>query len=105
MGGSRKLNDTKKYAEGRQLRIEDYLQEVGVEIRGNTGVQSISSMSEWTETVEMSMPADCLKKSLTLAMNRPFKRVKPSTSMNQRMAALKEATAGWGDSFGLAEGN
>jgi hypothetical protein len=42
------LEDTKKYEESRQLQLqfEDYLYERRVEPGNNTGVQSISSMSE-----------------------------------------------------------
>ena len=40
------MKDTKKYVENRQLHNEDYLQENRVELEGNAGVFSISSMSE-----------------------------------------------------------
>jgi len=40
------LKDTKKYAKNRQLHSEDYLQEDRVELEGNVGVFSISSMSD-----------------------------------------------------------
>jgi len=40
------LKDTEGYAENRQLPKEGYLQEVGVEPRGQAGVLSIPSTSE-----------------------------------------------------------
>ena len=40
------MNDTKGYAESRQLSKGGYLQEVGVEPRGKAGVLSIPSTSE-----------------------------------------------------------
>jgi len=43
------LKDTKKYDKSRQLPSGGYLQEDRVELKSNTGVQSISSMSEKQE--------------------------------------------------------
>ncbi len=40
------MKDTKKCDENRQLHNEGYLQEDRVELEGNAGVFSISSMSE-----------------------------------------------------------
>lgn len=40
------MKDTKKCVESRQLQNEDYLQKKRVELEGNAGVRSISSMSE-----------------------------------------------------------
>jgi len=45
-GGFLKLKDTKEYVESRQLPKEGYLQEVRVELGGNTEVRSTPSMSD-----------------------------------------------------------
>jgi len=71
------LKDTRKCVESRQLHIEDYLYENRVELEGNTGVRSISSMSEKEENGGNEYASNLLERILeTDNMNLAYKRVK-----------------------------
>jgi RNA-directed DNA polymerase len=71
------LKDTKKCVESRQLHKEGYRQEVGVELRGNAGAQSISSMSEKEGNGGNEYPEGLLEGILDRDnMNLAYKRVK-----------------------------
>jgi len=71
------LKDTRKCVESRQLHIEDYLYENRVELEGNTGVRSISSMSENEENCGNEYASNVLERILeTDNMDRAYKRVK-----------------------------
>ena len=77
MGGFRNLKDTKKCVESRQLHIEDYLYEDKVELEGNAGVRSISSMSEEEENDGNGYAEGLLEKIVDRDnMNRAYKKVK-----------------------------
>ncbi|WP_298200724.1 group II intron reverse transcriptase/maturase, partial [Desulfosporosinus sp.] len=71
------MKDTKKCAESRQLHKEGYLQEIRVELRGNVGVQSISSTSD-KEGNDGSVYASRLLEEILDRdnMNLAYKRVK-----------------------------
>jgi len=67
----------KKCVENRQLQTEDCLQEIRVELRGNVGVPSISSMSERRGNVVHEYVGELLEKILHRDnMNLAYKRVK-----------------------------
>lgn len=71
------MKDTRKCVESRQLHIEDYLYENRVELEGNTGVRSISSMSEKEENGGNEYASNLLERILeTDNMNLAYKRVK-----------------------------
>jgi RNA-directed DNA polymerase len=71
------LKDTKKCVESRQLQKEDCLQEIRVELRGNVGVQSISSTSEKGRNNVNEYASGLLEKILGAGnMNLAYKRVK-----------------------------
>lgn len=71
------MKDTKRCAESRQLHKEGYREEVGVELRGNTGARSISSMSETEGNGGNEYPEGLLEKILARDnMNIAYKRVK-----------------------------
>ena len=71
------MKDTKKYAKNRQLHNEGYLQEDRVELEGNAGVFSISSMSDKEANdgnrYAMSLLEEILDRD---NMNKAYKRVK-----------------------------
>jgi len=71
------LKDTKECVEGRQLRNEGYLCEDRVELESNTGVQSISSMSEKEGNDGNGYAYGLLEKILDKNnMNLAYKKVK-----------------------------
>ena len=71
------MKDTKKYAKNRQLHSEDYLQEDRVELEGNAGVFSISSMSDKEANDGNGYAIRLLEKILDRDnMNIAYKRVK-----------------------------
>lgn len=71
------MKGTKKCAESRQLHEEDCLQEIRVELRGNVGVPSISSMPEKGGNGANECASGLLEKILHRDnMNLAYKRVK-----------------------------
>ena len=71
------MKDTRKCVESRQLHKEDCLQEIRVELRGNVGVQSISSTSERGRNDVNEYASGLLEKILEPSnMNLAYKRVK-----------------------------
>ena len=71
------MKDTRKCGESRQLHKEDCLQEVRVELRGNVGVQSISSTSEEGRNDVNEYASKLLEEILEPSnMNLAYKRVK-----------------------------
>jgi group II intron reverse transcriptase/maturase len=71
------LKDTKKCVESRQLHKEGYLQENRVELEGNAGVRSISSMSEKEGNDENGYAKGLLEKILDRDnMNKAYQKVK-----------------------------
>jgi RNA-directed DNA polymerase len=71
------LKDTKKCIESRQLHSGDYLYEDRVELECNTGVPSISSMSENKENNDNEYASKLLEEILEANnMNLAYKRVK-----------------------------
>lgn len=71
------MKGTKKCAESRQLHEEDCLQEIRVELRGNVGVPSISSMPEKGGNGVNECASGLLEKILHRDnMNLAYKRVK-----------------------------
>jgi RNA-directed DNA polymerase len=71
------LKDTVKCVESRQLHKEDCLQEIRVELRGNVGVQSISSTSEKGRNDVSEYANRLLERILEPSnMNFAYKRVK-----------------------------
>ena len=71
------MKDTKKCVESRQLHNEDYLCEDRVELESNTGVQSISSMSEKEGNGGNEYAGGLLEKILNRNnMNLAYKKVK-----------------------------
>jgi len=71
------LKETKKYAESRQLHIEDYFQESRVELEGNGKVHSISLTSDKKQNDRNVYTGNLLEQILDRDnMNEAFKRVK-----------------------------
>lgn len=71
------MKDNQKYNNGRQLRIEDYLQENKLETEGNVEVPSILAVSELEEVDTKTVTNELLEKILSKDnMNVAFKRVK-----------------------------
>lgn len=71
------MKDKQKYENGRQLHIEDYLQENRMEFEGNVEVPSICVVSSIDETDTKTVANELLERILsTDNMNLAFKRVK-----------------------------
>lgn len=71
------MKDTRRCVENRQLHKEGYLQENRVELEGNAGVLSISSMSEKEANDGKEYAMGLLEKILAPDnMNRAFKKVR-----------------------------
>ena len=71
------MKDNQEYKNGRQLQIEDYLQENMLETEGNVEVPSILAVSELEEVDTKTVTNELLEKILSKDnMNTAFKRVK-----------------------------
>ena len=71
------MKDNQEYKNGRQLQIEDYLQENMLETEGNVEVPSILAVSELEEVDTKAVTNKLLEKILSKDnMNTAFKRVK-----------------------------
>lgn len=71
------MKDNQEYKNGRQLQIEDYLQENMLETEGNVEVPSILDVSELEEVDTKTVTNELLEKILSKDnMNTAFKRVK-----------------------------
>lgn len=71
------MKDNQKYDDGRQLRIEDYLQENKLETEGNVEVPSVSDVSSKEEIDTKTVTNELLEKIISKDnMNIAFKRVK-----------------------------
>ena len=71
------MKDKQEYNNGRQLRIEDYLQENKLETEGNVEVPSIIDVSPKEEIDTKTVTNELLEKILSKDnMNLAFKRVK-----------------------------
>lgn len=71
------MKDKEEYNNGRQLRIEDYLQENKLETEGIVEVPSIFSVSQLEEVDTKTVTNEILEKILSPDnMNLAFKRVK-----------------------------
>ena len=71
------MKGNQKYDNGRQLHIEDYLQENKVETKGNVEVPSISVVPSEEEIDTKTVTDELLEKILSKDnMNMAFKRVK-----------------------------
>lgn len=71
------MKDNQEYNNGRQLRIEDYLQENKLETKGNVGVPSVLAVSSEEEIDTKTVTNELLEKILSKDnMNLAFKRVK-----------------------------
>lgn len=77
------MKDNQEYENGRQLRIEDYLQENMLETEGNVEVPSILVVSELEEVDTKTVTNELLEKILSREnMNTAFKRVKANKGAN-----------------------
>ena len=71
------MKDKEEYSNGRQLRIEDYLQENKLETEGIVEVPSVLSVSQLEEIDTKAVTNELLEKILSTGnMNLAFKRVK-----------------------------
>lgn len=71
------MKDNQEYENGRQLRVEDYLQENMLETEGNVEVPSILVVSKLEEVDTKTVTNELLEKILSKDnMNTAFKRVK-----------------------------
>ncbi|MEI3392955.1 MAG: hypothetical protein V8R39_07800 [Clostridia bacterium] len=71
------MKDKQEYNNGRQLRIEDYLQENRMEVEGNVEVPSVFVVSPVDEIDMKTVTDEILDKILSRDnMNVAFKRVK-----------------------------
>ena len=93
------MKDNQEYENGRQLRIEDYLQENKLEIEGNVEVPSTLDVSEIKETDTKTVTNELLDKILSRDnMNLAYKRVKANKGaggidgmeVNELLQYLKE---------------
>lgn len=71
------MKDNQEYEDGRQLRIEDYLQQNMLETEGNVEVPSVLAVSKLEEVDTKTVTNELLEKILSKDnMNTAFKRVK-----------------------------
>ena len=77
------MKDKEEYNDGRQLRIEDYLQENKLETKGNVEVPSIFVVSSKEEIDTKAVTSELLERILSKDnMNLAFKRVKANKGVS-----------------------
>ena len=79
------MKDNQEYNNGRQLHIEDYLQENKLETEGNVEVPSVFDVSPKEEIDTKTVNNELLEKILSKGnMNLAFKRVKANKGASKK---------------------
>lgn len=79
------MKDNQEYNNGRQLHIEDYLQENRLETEGNVEVPSVFDVSPKEEIDTKTVNNELLEKILSKGnMNLAFKRVKANKGASKK---------------------